>query len=76
MQEHLAKETPSIQQAGGPFSLVDDDAAVRRSLTRWLRSAGGGAEAFASAGASWNGPPAPERGCVLLDVQMPAYERS
>lgn len=51
--------------------VVDDDEAVRRGLTRLLRSAGWNVEALACAGdfvrrAPLNGP-----GCVLLDVQLP-----
>lgn len=71
MQEQLAKESSSIHQTASTIFVVDDDAAVRRSLTRLLRSAGWDAEAFASAGdflemATITGP-----GCVLLDVNMP-----
>ena len=52
--------------------VVDDDAAVRKSLVRLLRSAGYLVESFASAGEfldHWQ-----ERattGCLVLDVQMP-----
>jgi FixJ family two-component response regulator len=51
--------------------VVDDDASVRRSLVRFFRSAGFGAEAFESAGAyltrvAHDGP-----SCLVLDVQMP-----
>jgi len=71
MQEQLAKETQSMQQAGATVFVVDDDAAVRRSLTRLLRSAGWNAEAFASAGEFLERTPLAGPGCVLLDVQMP-----
>jgi FixJ family two-component response regulator len=71
MQEQLAKETQSMQQVGTTVFVVDDDAAVRRSLTRLLRSAGWNAEAFASAGEFLERAPASGPGCVLLDVQMP-----
>jgi FixJ family two-component response regulator len=53
--------------------LVDDDASVRKALTRLMKSAGYTAQAFASASeflAYWRdhdeGP-----GCLLLDVRMP-----
>ena len=51
--------------------VVDDDAAVRRSLTRLLRSAGWNAEAFASADDFLGRAPITGPGCVLLDVNMP-----
>lgn len=51
--------------------VVDDDAAVRRSLTRLLRSAGWNAEAFASAADFLERAPITGPGCVLLDVNMP-----
>jgi FixJ family two-component response regulator len=51
--------------------VVDDDAAVRRGLTRLLRSAGWNAEAFASAGDLLERAPIAGPGCILLDIQMP-----
>ena len=60
-----------MQQVGTTVFVVDDDAAVRRSLTRLLRSAGWNAEAFASAGELLERAPVSGPGCVLLDVQMP-----
>jgi FixJ family two-component response regulator len=54
--------------------LVDDDASVRKALTRLIRSAGYGVRAFASAhdfldnlGGRDEGGPA----CLVLDVRMP-----
>ena len=55
--------------------IVDDDAAVRKSLVRLLHSAGYRSETFASAEEfldRWEGDPAP--GCVLLDIQMPGLD--
>ena len=52
--------------------VVDDDAAVRKSLVRLLRSAGYQAESFASAGEfldHWQEHAT--MGCLVLDVQMP-----
>jgi RNA polymerase sigma factor (sigma-70 family) len=51
--------------------VVDDDPSVRRALGRLLRSAGLGAEAYASAQEflAQERPDAP--GCLVLDVQMP-----
>ncbi len=60
-----------MMQASATVFVVDDDAAVRRSLTRLLRSAGWNAEAFASAGDFLERAPLAETGCLLLDVQMP-----
>jgi FixJ family two-component response regulator len=71
MQEQLARETPSMRQAGATIFVVDDDAAVRRSLMRLLRSAGWNAETFASAGELLERAPIAGPGCVLLDVHMP-----
>jgi len=51
--------------------VVDDDAAVRRSLLRLMRAAGWNAEGFASAAEFLNRPPGPGTGCVVLDVNMP-----
>jgi FixJ family two-component response regulator len=55
--------------------VVDDDAAVRKSLVRLLKSAGYRAESFASADeflGYWKKNPIP--GCVLLDIQMPGLD--
>jgi FixJ family two-component response regulator len=51
--------------------IVDDDAAVRRSLVRLMRSAGYNAEAFASAHEFLARPRFTSTGCVVLDVRMP-----
>lgn len=51
--------------------VVDDDEAVRRGLTRLLRSAGWNVEALASAGDFVRRAPLDGPGCVLLDVQLP-----
>jgi RNA polymerase sigma factor (sigma-70 family) len=51
--------------------IVDDDPAVRRSLTRLVRSAGWNAETFASASEFLARPHFSGTGCVMLDVRMP-----
>lgn len=51
--------------------VVDDDAAVRRSLQRLVRAAGWNAEAFASAAEFLEGPLCSGTGCVIVDVNMP-----
>lgn len=52
-------------------SVVDDDASVRKSLVRLLRSAGLAAEEFASARAYLERVPYEGVSCLVLDVQMP-----
>lgn len=55
--------------------IVDDDAAVRKSLARLLKSAGYRSEGFASADEfleRWAGQPL--CGCVLLDLQLPGLD--
>jgi FixJ family two-component response regulator len=55
--------------------VVDDDAAVRKSLVRLLASAGYRAESFASADeflGRWHANPV--HGCVLLDISMPGLD--
>jgi FixJ family two-component response regulator len=55
--------------------VVDDDAAVRKSLVRLLKSAGYHTESFASADEfleRWQANPVP--GCVLLDIMMPGLD--
>jgi len=51
--------------------VIDDDASVRKSLSRLLRSAGYMAETFASAEEFLGREHFNGIGCLLLDVQMP-----
>ena len=51
--------------------VVDDDEAVRRSLTRLLRSVGLRVESFASAGEFLARDGYDGVGCIVLDVRMP-----
>ncbi len=51
--------------------IIDDDASVRKSLSRLLRSAGYTAETFASAEEFLGREHFNGIGCLLLDVQMP-----
>ena len=51
--------------------VIDDDASVRKSLSRLLRSAGYMAETFASAEEFLGREHFKGIGCLLLDVQMP-----
>jgi two-component system, LuxR family, response regulator FixJ len=51
--------------------VVDDDAAMRRSLERLLKSVGLATECYASAKAILDAAPLPSRGCILVDVCLP-----
>jgi len=53
-------------------SIVDDDASVRRSTRRLLRSSGFRAEAFASAEEFLDSKSAGATACLILDLRMPA----
>ena len=52
-------------------SIVDDDASVRRSTRRLLRSSGFRAEAFGSAEEFLDSKSAGEATCLILDLRMP-----
>jgi two-component system response regulator FixJ len=54
--------------------VVDDDAAVRRSLERLLDSAEYTAVSYEAPAAFLNAAPKLARGCVLLDIQMPGMD--
>jgi len=56
---------------GTTVFLVDDDASVRKSLSRLLRSAGLHVETFASANEFLNREPFYGNGCIVLDIKMP-----
>lgn len=51
--------------------LVDDDASVRKGLSRLLRSTGLHVEAFASAQEFMNREPFDGNVCLILDIRMP-----
>ena len=51
--------------------VVDDDASVRRSLTRLLRSAGFEVETFVSAEDFLSAAHAERPSCLVLDLRMP-----
>jgi FixJ family two-component response regulator len=55
----------------GRVFVVDDDASVRKSLVRLLKSAGHEVEAFASATELLHRAPFEDACCLVLDVQMP-----
>jgi FixJ family two-component response regulator len=50
---------------------IDDDASVRRGLSRLLRSAGYKSETFESASDFLARPPHSGPSCIIVDVQMP-----
>src|SRR5215213_2357113 len=56
---------------GGRVFLVDDDAGVRRALTRLLRAAGLEVLSFASADALLPAIDAGKPSCVVADLRMP-----
>lgn len=53
------------------IAIVDDEASVRRALSRLLRSAGYEVAAFASADEFLDSAPLPRPTCVVLDMAMP-----
>jgi FixJ family two-component response regulator len=59
------------QQTEGMVFVIDDDASVRRALTRLLRSVGYPFECFPSALAFLARLPAAVPSCVVLDYRMP-----
>jgi len=55
-------------------AIVDDDASVRKSTTRLIRSFGYRAEAFASGEEFLSSPEASRTACLVLDVRMPEMD--
>ena len=55
-------------------AIVDDDASVRQSTYRLVRSFGYRAMAFGSGEAYLGSSVAPETACLLLDVRMPGMD--
>jgi FixJ family two-component response regulator len=60
-----------LNDARKTIFVVDDEASVRKSLTRLLRAAGFNVAAFASAREFLEHPADEAVACLLLDVQMP-----
>jgi FixJ family two-component response regulator len=55
-------------------AIVDDDASVRQSMLRLIRSFGYRAEAFGSGEEYLGSPVVAETACLLLDVRMPSMD--
>jgi len=55
-------------------AVVDDDASVRQSTCRLIRSFGYRAEAFGSGEEFLSSPSAAETACLVLDVRMPGMD--
>ncbi|HKW38505.1 MAG TPA: response regulator [Burkholderiales bacterium] len=55
----------------GTVFVVDDDAGVRKALTRLLRASGRDVRAFATPQAFLDGHDPSEPGCLVLDVALP-----
>lgn len=60
--------------ADNTIYIVDDDAAVRKSLTLLLREEGFQVKTYASAWEFLEKAEPPLRGCLLLDVRMPGID--
>jgi two-component system response regulator FixJ len=66
----MASERPPARSV----YIVDDDAALRRSIERLLRSAGLTASSYETAFAFLDAAPELIDGCILLDVRMPGMD--
>jgi len=72
MDNFCSEESNGSTTAQGPLvAIVDDDASVRSSTQRLLRSFGLRAEAFASAENFLESRSVGETACLLLDATMP-----
>lgn len=69
---YASRAEPDVNPADYKVHVVDDDASVRRSIARLLRSSGYQVETYASAeefiASPGNGS---EPGCLVLDIQLP-----
>ena len=61
-------------RADTPVFVIDDDASVRKSLGRLLRSAGHSVETFSSAAEFLDCGHCDIAGCLVLDVRMPGTD--
>lgn len=78
MQKRLGRnsEAPGRREAPAAalVAIVDDDASVRRSTCRLVRSFGFEAEAFASAEEYLASGRVAKTACLILDVRMPGVD--
>jgi FixJ family two-component response regulator len=72
----MTRSRPREPSRGVPplVAIVDDDASVRQSTGRLIRSFGYRAEAFGSGEEFLNSPSASETACLVLDVRMPGMD--
>ena len=70
-QPTRAERSTTMPPRAGTVFIVDDDASVRRALSRLFRSVGYEAETFASAKTFLESGPDASPGCIVLDVRMP-----
>ena len=71
----VRQQRDSLMAAMETVFLVDDDAAVRKALSRVLREEGWNVETFESAEAFLaRARPARQAGCLVLDVTMPGLD--
>jgi FixJ family two-component response regulator len=68
------KGGPTPAREATVVAIVDDDASVRQSMLRLVRSFGYRAEAFGSGEEYLGSPVLGETACLLLDVRMPSMD--
>jgi FixJ family two-component response regulator len=64
------------QQPSAVVHIVDDDSSARTAVSRVLRASGYNVSQYESANQLLQNLPAPARGCILLDLQMPGLDGS
>jgi FixJ family two-component response regulator len=73
-RRRVAKGGPTPAGEAPVVAIVDDDASVRQSMLRLIRSFGYRAEAFGSGEEFLGSPVVAEAACLLLDVRMPCMD--
>jgi FixJ family two-component response regulator len=63
-----------VTETASTVFVIDDDASVRKSLSRLLRSLGFEVETFASAELFLKRDPYDGVGCIILDIKMPGLD--
>ena len=72
--DNVPIEDHAVTETGQKVCVVDDDASVRNSLTRLLRSARYTVAAFSSASDFLASGEGDTYGCAILDVRMPGMD--